>query len=169
MKKTILIMTALLSMNVAFAQQSDDKSERKAPKKPTPEQMTERMSKELNLNDAQKAKVLELNKEYENVLAVPGMRGPRGHRPDANTGATEQVKDKKQNGERPALPQLTDAQKQQMKQHMAKREEYNTKLKSILTDDQYKNYQKMHRRHGHGPEFGHRHGNGPRPEKAKND
>ena len=135
MKKTILIMTALLSMNVAFAQQSDDKSERKAPKKPTPEQMTERMSKELNLNDAQKAKVLELNKEYENVLAGPGMRGPRGHRPDANTGATEQVKDKKQNGERPALPQLTDAQKQQMKQHMAKREEYNTKLKSILTDD----------------------------------
>ncbi len=162
MKKVILTLVALLSMTVMQAQNSENK-ERKAPRKPTPEEMTNRMAKDLGLNDQQKAKVLELNKQYEGVIGMPGKRGPRppkpegmkeGAKPDAQTGATEQ---------RPDRPQLTDAQKAEMKQRKAKREEYNTKLKSILTDDQYKNYQKMQRRgHGHGP--GNHHG--PRPEKA---
>ena len=178
MKKIVLTMVALLSMTVMQAQ-TDNKSERKAPKQPTPEEMTEHMAKDLNLNTDQKAKVLALNKEYQDVLKG-GPRGPRGPRPDgqggpkggkkqkgnkqskadqqqpktdAQTGATEQ---------RPERPQLTDEQKAKMKAQMEKRKEYDGKLKQILTDEQYKKFQKAHKRHGHGPHHG-----GPRPEKTQ--
>ena len=175
MKKIVLTMVALLSMTVMQAQ-TDNKSERKAPKQPTPEEMTERMAKDLDLNTDQKAKVLALNKKYQDVLKG-GPHGPRGPRPDgqggpkgdkkqkgdkqpmadkqqpktdAQTGATEQ--------QRPERPQLTDEQKAKMKAQMEKRKEYDGKLKQILTDEQYKKFQKAHKRHGH---------DGPRPEKAR--
>lgn len=38
---------------------------------------------------------------------------------------------------------MTDAQKKQMKQHQAKRQEYDKKLKQILTSEQYKSYEQM--------------------------
>ena len=167
MKKIMMTMVALLTMTAAVAQQSDNKAERKAPKKPTPQEMTDRMASDLKLTDAQKAKVLSLNKEYEGVLGGPGMRGQRpdkgdfkksDKKTDANTEATAQQG--KRDGKR---PELTDAQKQEMKQHMAKRQEYEGKLKEILTDDQYKSYQKQHRR-GHGRHGGPR---GQRPDKAQ--
>ena len=151
MKKIFLTMVAIMAMTAAVAQQSDNnKGERKGPKQPTPAEMTERMSKELSLSEDQKAKVLALNKEYQDMFKG----GPRmgGGRPpkniDGQTGASEQQEKKER-------PQLTDAQKQEMKQKMeqqrAKHEEYNAKLKNILTDDQYTTYQKMHQRHGkHG-------------------
>ena len=46
-----------------------------------------------------------------------------------------------------------EEQKAKMKAHHAKREEYDKKLKQILTDDQYKSWKKRHGRHG-----GHRNG-----------
>lgn len=170
MKKIVMTMVALLAMTAAVAQQSDNNKERKAPKKPTPEEMTTRMAKDLNLTDEQKTKVQALNKEYEQVLGGPGFRGqrpPKGDfkkgdkkkgdvkkKTDANTEASAQ--DGKRDGKR---PELTDAQKQEMKQHRAKRKEYDAKLKQILTDDQYKSYQQQHRR-------GHR---GPRGQRPDND
>ena len=165
MKKIVMTMVALLSMTVAVAQQSDNnQGERRAPKQLTPEQMTERMAKDLNLTDAQKAKVTALNTEYKDVVAGPGMgrghRGPRpGAKPDGQTGATQQQgKQMKAKAER---PQLTDEQKAQMKQQMEKRKEYDQKLKQILTDEQYQNWQKHQKRRGpHGPR------GGQRPEKA---
>lgn len=177
MKKILMTMVALLTMTAAVAQQSDNKAERKAPKKPTPQEMTDRMASDLKLTDAQKAKVLSLNKEYEGVLGGPGMRGQRpdkgdfkkgdkkkgefkkgDKKTDANTEATAQQG--KRDGKR---PELTDAQKQEMKQHMAKRQEYEGKLKEILSDDQYKSYQKQHHR-GHGGPRGQR---GQRADKAQ--
>lgn len=164
MKKIFATMVALLAMTAAMAQQSDNK-ERRAPRKIDAQEMTDRMAKELNLDDAQKAKVLDLNKEYQDVLGGPGMgRGPRGghhgHRPhaeggqktDGQTGATEQApKEKPQAGEGHKRPELTEAKKAEMKQRMAKREEYDKKLKTILTDDQQKKLQEMHQRGGRGP------------------
>jgi hypothetical protein len=55
-----------------------------------------------------------------------------------------------------------------MKQRFEKRQEYEKKLKEILTDDQYKKYQEMRPgRRGFGGRGGHRgpgrHG-GPRPQ-----
>ena len=157
MKKILLTMVALLSMTAVMAQDGD-KKERKAPKEITPEQITDRMAKDLELTDDQKAKVLALNAEYKDVLRGPGMRGGhRGPRPDGQTGATQQNQQ-----QRPERPQLTDEQKAQMKQQMEKRKEYDQKLKSILTDKQYKKFQKQHKR---GPRGG-RHG-GPRGPRAE--
>ena len=160
MKKVILMMVALLSMTAVQAQESDNKQQQfRGPRQLTPEQMTERMTNELQLTDEQKTKVLALNKEYEKVIAGPGMRGPRPQKPDGESGATAQNDQK-----RPERPQLTDAQKEDMKQRFEKRKEYEQKLKEVLTDDQYKKYQKMRpKHHGHGPGHGHGHygGNGP--------
>ena len=155
MKKIVLSMVALLSLTVAVAQ--DAKSDKKAPKEPTAEEMTNRMAQDLKLTDEQKTKVLALNKEYQDVLKAP--RGPRGPRPEGKQGKRPQTDGKteateqqggKQKGQR---PELTEEQKAKFKAHHAKREEYDKKLKQILTDDQYKSWKKRHGRHG-----GHRNG-----------
>ena len=158
MKKIVLTMVALLSMTAVMAQ--DAKSERKAPKEPSAEEMTDRMANDLKLTDEQKAKVLELNKEYKDVLKAP--RRPRGPRPDAQSGATQQEDQKDfKKGQRPERPELTDEQKAKFKAHHAKRQEYDKKLKQILTDDQYKSWKKKHGRHGRR--------DGKRPDKASKD
>ncbi len=138
MKKILMTMVALLSMTVVMAQDSD-KKERRAPKQMTAEQMTERMTKDLTLNDEQKTKVLALNKKYKDVLGGPGMGRPRGPRPDGNTGATE-------GQQRQERPQMTDEQKAQMKKVMEQRKAYDKELKSILSADQYKKYQSSQKR-----------------------
>jgi len=153
MKKIFLTMVALLSMTAMMAQ--NDKSDKKAPKEPTPEEMTARMAKDLNLTDDQKTKVLALNKEYKDMFkGGPRMGGPRGPKPDGKSEATD-------NQQRPERPQMTDAQKAEMKKHMEQRKAYDTKLKSILTADQYKSWQKQHKR---GPKGGPR--DGKRPDKV---
>ena len=159
MKKIVLMMVALLSMTAVQAQESDNKQQQfRGPKQMTPEEMTERMSDNLKLTDEQKTKVLALNKEYEKVIAGPGMRGPRPQKPDGESGATAQNDQK-----RPERPQMTDEQREEMKQRMEKRQEYEKKLKEILTEDQYKKYQESRPRRGFG---GGRPGGmrGPRPQ-----
>ncbi len=154
MKKIVLTMLAMLTMTAVMAQSND--KERKAPKQMTPEEMTTRMTKELSLTADQKSKVLSLNKEYQNYLGGPGMGGPKGPRPDGN--AKNSSSDKQQ---RQAPPQMSESEQKQMKQNMAKRQEYDQKLKSILSSDQYTKYQKQQKRRGPG-------GNGKRPEKQNN-
>ena len=146
-------MFALLSMTAMMAQ--NDKSDKKAPKEPTPEEMTARMAKDLNLTDDQKTKVLALNKEYKDMFkGGPRMGGPRGPKPDGKSEATD-------NQQRPERPQMSDAQEAEMKKHMEQRKAYDQKLKSILTADQYKSWQKQHKR---GPKGGPR--DGKRPDMA---
>jgi len=168
MKKIAMTLVALLAMTAAMAQQSDNK-QRRQPKKIDPQEMTNRMATDLKLDDQQKAQLLQLNKEYQDVLSGPGgpRGGHRGPRPggkaekktDAQTSATEQApQEQASSGKRPERPQLTEAQKAEMKQRKAKREEYNQKLKGILTDEQYKAYEKRHRHGG---------GRGPRPAQDK--
>lgn len=153
MKKFFLTMVALLSMTAMMAQ--NDKSDKKAPKEPTPEEMTARMAKDLNLTDDQKTKVLALNKEYKDMFkGGPRMGGPRGPKPDGKSEATD-------NQQRPERPQMSDAQEAEMKKHMEQRKAYDQKLKSILTADQYKSWQKQHKR---GPKGGPR--DGKRPDMA---
>lgn len=150
MKKILMTMAALLSMTAAMAQQSDNTTERKAPQPPTAEEVTNRMAQSLGLSDDQKAKLLKLNTEYQDVLGGRGGmgRGPRGPRPDGQTGATEKQPQKRERGER---PQLSDEQKQQMAARMEKRRKYDAELKKILTDEQYKTFQQNNqRRFGRG-------------------
>ena len=73
MKKIVLTMAAMMTMTMAMAQESDNKSERRAFKQPTPEEMTDRMAKELNLTPAQRDKIskifLDQMKEEKKFLA----------------------------------------------------------------------------------------------------
>ena len=78
-------------------------------------------------------------KEYESVLQGPGMC-------DQKNG--KQQTKKTDNKEKNCCPEMTDAQKTQIKQQQVKRQEYELKLKMILTDDQYKSYQKMQPKQG---------------------
>ena len=130
MKKILLLMMALLTMTTAMAQPSD----RKAHKKMTHQEMTTQMTSKLKLNDAQKAKVAALNKEYQDILMPPEPpKNADGSRPEPP-----------KNGDK-AMPKKPGSK------HMAKRQEYEKKLKQILTDEQYKNYQKMQPPHGKRP------------------
>lgn len=144
MKKIVMTMVALLTMTAAVAQNNGN-GERRF-QRPTPEDQTNRMAEQLKLDDKQKAKVLDLNKEYENVL-MGGMgrgfgRGQGG--PGGFQGG--------QQGQRPELTEEQRAEMQkQMQQRMEKRQEYEKKLKEILTDDQFKTYQEQQQqRRGRG-------------------
>ena len=92
----------------------------------THEEMTTQMVSQLKLNDAQKTKVAALNKEYQDYL-MP--EPPQGEGPDKNR---EKPDMKKPGNKKPGADN-----------HQGKRQEYEKKLKKILTDDQYKSYQKM--------------------------
>ncbi len=174
MKKIVLTMLAIATFGTMMAQDNKE-VEPRAPKKMTPEQVTERMTKDLDLNADQQAKVLDLNKEYEDVTGHPGMhKGPRGPRPGgmgrpenlkkADEAKKEVVKEKaeakKVDGEtgatnrpqRPERPQMTDAQRDEMKKRMERRKDYDGKLKEILTPEQFEKYQQQRQRHHHhGP------------------
>lgn len=141
MKKFILTIVAALTMTAATAQ--EEKNEQREPRQITPEAMTDRMAKQLELTDDQKAKVLELNKAYADMFKGPGMRpqrpmGERRARPEGDNQERQR-------------PQMTEEQKEAMKKMFEKREEYNTKLKDILTEAQMEKYKSMHQRHGRGP------------------
>ena len=101
-------------------------AERKAPRRMTHEEMTTKMISQLKLNDAQKTKVAALNKEYQAYL-MP--EPPQGKGPDKN-------------GEKPDMKKSGN-KKPGTNNHQGKRQEYEKKLKKILTDDQYKSYQNM--------------------------
>ena len=144
MKKILLTFIALLSMTMTMAQ-SDNSYGQKAPKSMTPEEMTTLMAGKLGLNNAQKTKVAALNKEYKDLFQRPNF----GKRPRKMEGTTP-----------PGMkgwPEMTDEMKAKIKEHIAKRQEYESQLKSILSDSQYQTYQNMMFRHGHGGPFGHNH------------
>ena len=120
MKKILMTMVALLSMTVMMAQTGN--GDNKAPKKMTHEEMTTQMSSKLKLTDAQKTKVAALNKEYQDYMMPAPPQQNEGQK-SAKGSKTEQKK-----------PSNKD---------QSKRQEYEKKLKKILTADQYKAYQKM--------------------------
>ena len=137
MKKTILSVMLLLAVAVVSAQNDDNKR----PKEMTPEMKTEMMVKTLSLDDAQKIAVLKLNTEYADLLKGPGRNGGRPPKRDASTdgttGATQQER-----------PQMTDEMKAKMQERMDKEKEYDGKLKSILSDEQYSSYQQSKAKRG---------------------
>ncbi len=157
------MIAAVLMSSAAFAQE-EKKCECKC-KQPDKTEMvkhrTDRVVKKYGLNDQQAASLLELNTKYADKFGGPrghhgkkhGMRHGKKHegQADATTGATtpQPRGDKKR-------PELTEEQKAQFearRQEMeANRKAYETELKKILTEDQFKQYEadmKKHKRHGH--------------------
>lgn len=157
MKKITLVLVALLMVGgMVMAQDGPRGGNKKMPDpKARAERMTERMAKELNLTDAQKQQLLELNLEQvEKMKDTP--RPPR--RPNMKRGkscgdscccgkAERPNRPKKMEGKR---PEPTEEQRTQMKADREKRkaemksnrEAYDKKLQQILTPEQYTSYQK---------------------------
>lgn len=131
--KKILLLAVFAAFAFNVSAQNGEKHER-----PTPAQMVEKLAKELNLTDDQKAKVLALNEEYADVFA--GHKGPHNGQGKPGNGKKKD---------------LTEEQKAEFEARKAKHEEYNTKFKAILTDEQIakweENQKKYHAEHGHGP------------------
>lgn len=130
-----------MAMTVAFAQNNDNRGERRGPRQLDATEMTNRMSERLGLNDSQKAKLLELNKEL-----VKTREAEMKNRKDAENDRQKQFEAMRKNHEK-----------------------YESELKKILTEDQYKQYQQMRprqqgQRRGRG--FGRPGGLGPRPSDA---
>ncbi len=128
MKKLILSVIMAMMVSFAMAQSNDGK---KAPQPMTAETMTEMMVSKLSLNSKQASQLKALNTEFADLFKHPGGKG--GPKPD---------KDMKQ-GEKKEPPQMTAEMKAEFAKHQAKRKAYDSKLKKILTDKQYTEYQSM--------------------------
>lgn len=155
MKKFLLTMIAAAALTFAANAQQGNR-----PEPPTPEQTTERMAQQLSLSDDQKAQILTLNTEYKDVIGRPhrgpGMGKPHGgKKTDGTSGATDNANP----------PELTEEQKAKFEEMRTKREEYNTKLKAILTDEQYAKYEESQK---HGPHHGGPNGHGKDKDNKKN-
>ncbi|MCH3995913.1 MAG: DUF4890 domain-containing protein [Prevotella sp.] len=143
MKKFLLTFAALLSMTMVMAQ-GENGYGRKAPQQMTSEEMLSQMTNKLGLNNEQKTKVAALNKEYQDVFQRPNFGNFQGRNNNGSSNA---------NGR----PQMTDEMKAQMKERMSRRQDYEKKLKGILSDSQYQTYQQMMPKRGHGGMGGHNH------------
>ncbi len=141
MKKMILTLVALLSMTAMNAQTTQEKG----PKKMSHEEMTTQMTTQLKLDDAQKTKVAALNKEYQDYLMPQPPQKPSGDKQAKGTTNGQQPKGKpaKKGDSQQAGQQKPGNMQGGNSQNQAKRQEYEQKLKEILTDDQYKSYQQM--------------------------
>lgn len=161
MKKSILLIFALmLTGTMAMAQNDDNQNSnnnmqnRKAPDATEmATRQTERMVKELSLNDTQKAALLQLNKQYAGKMG--GMMGRHGGQrqmksnssssTDGTTGTTMQNKRQR--------PSDSDMQKMGTNNN-SQMTEYNTQLKKILTTEQYNTYTQKMQNRGQGGQRG---------------
>ena len=152
MKKIILLITvAIFSTTLCMAQQKPMR------KQMTPEQMTEKMVNDLQLNSKQEKKLKKLNEKYAEVLQKPDrmfrrgyFRGPNKQRPPhMQKESDENVQETPNMGKR---PEMSDEQREKMKEKMAEfkkqQEEYQKELKDILTEAQYKKYLEMKNHRG---------------------
>ena len=162
MKKLLMTLAAMLLVaNAAMAQ--DTKVNKQMPSKADmAKHRTEMMAKKYNLDDAQKAKLLELNTKYADQFGPMRGHKPGGQQMDcckqqgqgcancekakanepkdcckAQAADNQQAKAKKR-------PELTEEQKAEMKKRhqemKAKREAYVNELKSILNEEQLKQF-----------------------------
>lgn len=147
MKKTLFVIAAALLLSIcAFAQENRRQGFERPDEATMLKMRTDRMARELGLDEAQTAKLLELNQKYPNTMMGPRMgeqgrpgmgRPPREGMNDQN--ATEENAPKKDRKARKA--EEKKAQEAQIKEMEAAMEAYENELKGILTEDQYKTYQ----------------------------
>lgn len=131
MKKTIIITMAALMLGIIANAQGhrgswQDRPQRERPDEATMiQERTDRMAEKYGLDEAQKAKLLELNKEYSFRMERPEDRQHERMR------------------QKPALDEKKKLEfEARMKEMQSRREAYEEALKGILTEDQYKAYQK---------------------------
>ena len=131
MKKTIIITMAALMLGIVANAQGhrgswQDRPQRERPDEATMiQERTDRMAEKYGLDEAQKAKLLELNKEYSFRMERPEDRQHERMR------------------QKPALDEKKKLEfEARMKEMQSRREAYEEALKGILTEDQYQAYKK---------------------------
>lgn len=138
MKRFLIALIAIVAMTTtSFAQNDNEKQDR--PKFDPTEMLkkrTEATAKRYGLDEAQTAKLQELNSKYaRSMMPAPHMRPPRDGKRD------RQQRDSV-NRQQPKMP--TEEQKAKMAHHEKEQEAemlaYNEALQSIMTADQYKHY-----------------------------
>ena len=147
MKKSLFVIAAALLLSIcAFAQENCRQGFERPDEATMLKMRTDRMARELGLDEAQTAKLLELNQKYPNTMMGPRMgeqgrpgmgRPPREGMNDQN--ATEENAPKKDRKARKA--EEKKAQEAQIKEMEAAMEAYENELKGILTEEQIKKYQ----------------------------
>lgn len=152
MKKLMMTMVAALMLTAtAMAQENNGRREgRNFDPAEMAKSQTERMVQEYGLNEAQQAKLLELNTQYAGKMRMGGRGGQRGgQRFGGPQGGNQQGG--MQQGERPSREQM----EARMKEMQANREAYNAELKKILTEEQFSKYEEAEKqrmeRFGRGP------------------
>lgn len=137
MKRTLLIIAAALALAISVSAQENNRRQGQGFQRPDEATMlkmrTERMAKELGLDESQTAKLLELNQKYPGAMRGPG--NPGMGRPK---------------GDRQTPPEMTE---EQVKEMQAAREAYENELKGILTEEQFKTWKENSnkRPQGRGP------------------
>lgn len=145
MKRIGFLMVALLLMGGLAMAQGPRRDGQKMDPKARAEKMTERMAKELSLNDAQKQQLLEANMAFMEKMGRP--EGPRRDmkKKDADCQATDSCTCNKKDGKKDHKARKGDKMgkedRQKMQQDMkASRDAYDAQLKQILTKEQYDKY-----------------------------
>lgn len=134
MKKIILSIVAMLTIGTAMAQGGGQFGGRFGGMKPmTVEQRTDKMVKDLELNEEQSAKVKELNTKYASMWERPNM-GPRG-----NGEMPDSIKNM-------SREQMREQMQARFKEMREKQEAYNNELKEIVGDEKFAKYQKQQKR-----------------------
>ena len=172
MKKTLIITaTALMLCVGANAQEDGQRQRRERPDEATMlKERTDRMAKEYGLDEAQTAKLLELNQKYAGKMGPmmggpggPGMgRPPRDAQKDEQATEDNTTKSSKK-AKKSKKAKTTDnadtnsgenvqqgggrpggmprMTEEQMKEMRANREAYEAELKGIMTEKQFETYQ----------------------------
>lgn len=156
MKKMMMLIAAMmLTASTISAQSSESNQQARPDRTEMIKSRTDRVVKQLGLNDTQAKQLLDLNTAFADKL--PGMGG-RGMARGGQRGGRNN--DSQAPRERPSREQM----EARMKEMQANMEAYNTELKKILTEEQYAKYQeaqkqRMQRRGQGGPRQNNNFGN----------
>lgn len=137
MKKVVLTMIAAVAMSFsAMAQEQNDQQRRQFNPEEMAKNRTEEAVKKYGLNEKQATKLLDLNKRFSDKLR-PMRRDMRPGRQGGNRGQRMERPDsvKREGGQRPDM-------RARMEEMRKVQDEYNKELKTILTDEQFKAYEK---------------------------
>lgn len=146
MKKIILASVAMLLLSTGAMAQDQQRQQRR---EFNPEEMIQRrtqgMVEKYGLNEKQSAELLELNKNYATKMGprAPFGRRDQGARPNRDR-RNRQMNDTLKN-QRPQRPERNNDARPENRPNMAEMkavmDEYNAKLKTIMTEEQFKAYQ----------------------------
>lgn len=126
-------MAAFCLTNVAMAQENKAEEPKQMTEAEMAEHRTERMAKKFGLNEEQKTKLLQLNKEFAGKMPGRGFGRPHRMGKPGDNKKREVSPDSLQ--KRHMTPQVNP---QEMKKTM---EAYDSQLKNILNAEQFKAYQ----------------------------